>query len=179
MVRSLSKRQILILDCCYSGAFSKDWVSRSGGGVGIEKKLTGEGRIVLTASDALEFAYEKRGSTGELKSLFTSRLIEGMEGGQADLDGDGFISVDELYKYIEERIRSEDPSQKPLKSGSVHGQLWLGRAVPRKDAIPRNVLDLLKHNYHTVRLPASRSWKDFSPLRRRSSILLLSRYSRN
>jgi hypothetical protein len=28
MVRSLSKRQILILDCCYSGAFSKDWISR-------------------------------------------------------------------------------------------------------------------------------------------------------
>src|ERR1700747_2941066 len=28
MVRSLSKRQILILDCCYSGAFSKDWISK-------------------------------------------------------------------------------------------------------------------------------------------------------
>jgi tetratricopeptide (TPR) repeat protein len=150
MVRSSSKRQILILDCCYSGAFAKDWISR--GDVGIKQKLTGEGRVVLTASDAIEFAYEKRESSGAVKSLFTSRIIEGIDGGLADLDGDGLISVDELYKYVEERIRSEDPAQRPLKSGSVHGQLWLSRAVPRKDAIPRNVLDLLQHNYFTVRL---------------------------
>jgi len=52
MVRSLSKRQILILDCCYSGAFSKDWISRADTSVGIRQKLTGEGRIVLTASDS-------------------------------------------------------------------------------------------------------------------------------
>lgn len=152
MVRSLSKRQILILDCCYSGAFPKDWISRSDASVGIKQKLTGEGRIVLTASDALEFAYEKRESSGEVKSLFTSRLIEGMEGGQADLDGDGFIDVDELYNYIEERIRCEDPSQRPLKAGIVQGRLWLGRAAARKDAIPRSVVDLLQHNYPTVRL---------------------------
>src|SRR5271165_3503486 len=150
MVRSSSKRQILMLDCCYSGAFSKEWISR--GDVGIKQKLAGEGRVVLTASDAIEFAYEKREPSGAIKSLFTSRIIEGMDGGQADLDGDGLISVDELYKYVEERIRSEDPAQRPLKSGSVQGQLWLSRAVPRKDAIPRNVLDLLQHNYFTVRL---------------------------
>jgi hypothetical protein len=34
-----------------------------------------------------------------------------MESGEADPDGDGFISIDELYNYDEERIRSEDPSQ--------------------------------------------------------------------
>jgi hypothetical protein len=34
----------------------------------------------------------------------------------------------------------------------VYGQLWIGRAVPRPDAIPRNILDLLNHNYPTVRL---------------------------
>src|SRR5271165_3033078 len=151
MVRSLSKKQILILDCCFSGAFSKDWISdwnpRSDASVGIKQKLTGEGRVVLTASDALEYAYEKGSAEGEVKSLFSSRLIEGIEGGYADLDGDGLISVDELYRYLEERIRQEDPSQKPQKSGQVYGQLWIGRAVPRPDAIPRNVLDLLNHNY--------------------------------
>jgi hypothetical protein len=94
----------------------------------------------------------KRGPSGEVKSLFTSRIIEGMEGGQADLDGDGFISVDELYNYIEERIRCEDPAQRPLKSGFTHDQLWLGRALPRKDAIPRNVLDLLNHTLAIARL---------------------------
>jgi Caspase domain/Sel1 repeat len=156
MVRSLSKKQILILDCCFSGAFSKDWISdwnpRSDASAGIKQKLTGEGRVVLTASDALEYAYERGSAAGEVKSLFSSRLIEGIEGGYADLDGDGLISVDELYRYVEERIRQEDPSQKPQKSGQVYGQLWIGRAVPRPDAIPRNVLDLLNHNYPTVRL---------------------------
>ena len=156
MVRSLSKKQILILDCCFSGAFSKDWISdwnpRSDASVGIKQKLTGEGRVVLTAADALEYAYEKGSAAGEVKSLFSSRLIEGIEGGYADLDGDGFISVDELYTYVEERIRQEDPSQKPQKLGQVYGQLWIGRAAPRPDAIPRNVLDLLNHNYPTARL---------------------------
>lgn len=152
MVRSSSRSQILILDCCYSGAFSKGWVSRADASVGIRQKLTGEGRIVLTASEAIQFAYEKREPSGAVKSLFTSRIIEGMDGGQADLDGDGFISVDELYKYVEERIRSEDPSQRPLKSGLVHGELWLGRAVPRKDAIPRAVIDLLNHILKDVRI---------------------------
>src|SRR6202023_449453 len=46
MVRSSSKRQILILDCCFSGAFSKDWISRADSGLGIRQKLMGEGRIV-------------------------------------------------------------------------------------------------------------------------------------
>jgi uncharacterized caspase-like protein len=84
MVRSLSKKQILILDCCFSGAFSKDWISdwnpRSDASVGIKQKLTGEGRVVLTASDALEYSYEKGSVAGEVKSLFSSRLIEGIEG---------------------------------------------------------------------------------------------------
>jgi TPR repeat protein len=106
----------------------------------------------LTAADGLEYAYEKGSPAGEVKSLFSSRLIEGIEGGYADLDGDGLISVDELYRYVEERIRQEDPSQKPQKLGQVYGQLWIGRAVPRPDAIPRNVLDLLNHNYPTARL---------------------------
>jgi flagellar biosynthesis GTPase FlhF len=156
MVRSLCKRQILILDCCYSGAISKDetsgWISRGDASAGIKHKLTGEGRVVLTASDMLEYAYEKRSASGEVKSLFTSRLVEGIEGGDADLDGDGFISVDELYNYVEERIRQEDPSQKPKKFGGVYGQLWVGRAVPRPNAIPRGIIDLLNHPYPTVRL---------------------------
>ena len=151
MAQSLSKKQILMLDCCYSGAFSKDWISdwnpRGEAGVGIKQKLTGEGRVVLTASDALEYAYEKRSASDEVKSLFTSRLIEGIEGGHADLDGDGFIAVDELYSYVEERVRQEDPSQRPKKFGDVYGQLWLGRAVPRPDALPRGVIDLINHPF--------------------------------
>jgi hypothetical protein len=182
MVRSLSKKQILILDCCFSGAFSKDWISdwnpRSDASVGI-KQLTGEGRIVLTASDALEFAYEKKEPSGAVKSLFTSRIIEGMDGGQADQDGDGLISVDELYNYVQERIRSEDPSQRPLKSGFVHGQLWLGRAVPRKDTIPRNVLDLLQHNNPKVRLAGIDDLERSSLSTRTSFILLRHRHSRS
>jgi peptidoglycan/xylan/chitin deacetylase (PgdA/CDA1 family) len=156
MARSLSKRQILILDCCYSGAISKDWasgwISRGDASAGIKQKLTGEGRVVLTASDMLEYAYEKRSASGDVESLFTNRIIEGMERGDADIDGDGYISVDELYSYVEERIRCEDPSQKPQKSGRVHGQLWLAKAVPRPDALPRGVIDLINHAFPTVKL---------------------------
>jgi uncharacterized caspase-like protein len=45
MVRSFAKRQILILDCCFSGAFSKDWISRAGTSVGIETSFATSGRV--------------------------------------------------------------------------------------------------------------------------------------
>src|SRR6266508_2846950 len=50
MTRSRSRRVVLLLDCCYSGAFARGWLSRAGDRVDIQERFDGRGRIVLTAS---------------------------------------------------------------------------------------------------------------------------------
>jgi hypothetical protein len=113
-----SKRQILVLDCCHSGAFpqgskgSGDFAARTG------EVLTanGFGRIVLTATDSTQLAFEGK-SVGlpSRRSVFTHFIVEGLKSGAADLDHDGLISVDELYQYSYEAMEHLTVGQTPGK----------------------------------------------------------------
>jgi len=116
MQRSRSRRQVLLLDCCYAGAFSRAMVAKSGGRVGVGERFAGEGagRVVIAASDAMQFAFEGGELQGEPSlSIFTRVLVEGIRSGDADRDGDGRISLDELYDYLYDRVREITPSQVP------------------------------------------------------------------
>jgi hypothetical protein len=128
MDHSRSKRQLLILDCCNSGAFAQGTKAAIGGSMGTAAAFqgTGYGRIVLTASDATQFAWEGDKVIGETdNSLFTHFLVTGLEG-EADLDGDGRITVDELYDYAYEQIVTRTPRQTPGKwSYSQQGEIVL------------------------------------------------------
>lgn len=60
MSQSRSKRQVLILDCCFSGAFANDMKAKQvEATVDIKAQLGGEGRAVLTSSTAIQVSYEK------------------------------------------------------------------------------------------------------------------------
>lgn len=52
MSRSRSRRIVLLLDCCYAGAFERGMTARADAGVDIEEQLSGHGRAVITASSA-------------------------------------------------------------------------------------------------------------------------------
>lgn len=56
--RSRSRRIVLLLDCCYAGAFERGMTARAGTEVGIEAQFGGRGRAVITASSAMEYAFE-------------------------------------------------------------------------------------------------------------------------
>ncbi len=113
-----SKRQVLILDCCNSGAFAYGTKAATGAAMGTASAFEGNGygRVVLTATDSTQFAYEgdQVMGSGTSDSLFTHFLIKGLEG-EADSNGDGVISVDELYDYASGRIRDLTPNQQPEK----------------------------------------------------------------
>lgn len=103
MNRSRSRRIVLLLDCCYSGAFGRGMVARAGGSVGIEEQFGGSGRAVITASSAMEYAFEGAAVADSAEgepSVFTSALVEGLESGDADRDQDGHVGLDELYEYV-------------------------------------------------------------------------------
>jgi len=130
MRRSRSRRQVLVLDCCYSGAFARGMVAKADREVNTGERFEGRGRVVLTASDALQYAFEGTEVKGEgVRSIFTRTLVRGLETGEADLDEDGRISLDELYDYVYDRVTDETPHQSPGKwAFDVQGQIVIARS---------------------------------------------------
>jgi tetratricopeptide (TPR) repeat protein len=121
---SRSKQQILLLDCCYSGAFGR--TKEGGNSVHIGDIFKGEGRAILTASDEMQYAFEGDKIEGVgVHSIFTKALVNGIETGNADLDKDGLISTDELYDYIYEEVMNQKPEQTPQKGeiGMIKGKI--------------------------------------------------------
>ncbi|AFY45878.1 caspase family protein [Nostoc sp. PCC 7107] len=78
MNQSKSKRQVVILDCCFSGAFAKGLTAKDIDNIDLEQKLGGEGRAILTASSSTQYAFE---SDGLDLSIYTHYLVEGIEKG--------------------------------------------------------------------------------------------------
>ncbi|MFF4503213.1 penicillin-binding transpeptidase domain-containing protein [Streptomyces sp. NPDC001401] len=154
MMRSRAGRAAVLLDCCYAGAFERGMFSRADTEVHVEDNFTalervaGErGRAVLTASSAVEYAFEgsrvvageAAGSTMEAgpldppgPSLFTGALVEGLRTGEADLGGDGDVGLAELAEYIGQQVRAVTPNQNPqLWMFGAHGDLVIARAARR------------------------------------------------
>ncbi|MEO1404261.1 MAG: caspase family protein, partial [Cyanobacteria bacterium J06635_1] len=55
MTKSRSKRQIVILDSCFSGAFAEGMAAKDDGKVDIKAQLGGEGRAVLASSSSVQY----------------------------------------------------------------------------------------------------------------------------
>ncbi|WP_217185364.1 Hsp70 family protein [Streptomyces sp. AC495_CC817] len=144
MGHSRSRRIVVLLDCCYSGAFPMNALRRDASPptVDVAEPLAGKGRVVLTASTALQYAYEgeqdvRYSRTPAQPSVFTSAVVRGLRDGSADLDGDGLISVHELYDYVHEEVRRRIASQTPtLSLDSAQGTIYLARS-PRHSDVDR------------------------------------------
>jgi uncharacterized caspase-like protein/uncharacterized protein (UPF0335 family) len=114
-----SKRQVVILDCCFSGAFAKGMKVKDDGSIPIKEQLGGEGRAILTSSTSTEYSFAH--DNFDL-SLYTHFLYEGLKTGVADLDKDGYVSIDELHEYVSEKVQETVPGKMkpeiyPIKEG--------------------------------------------------------------
>jgi hypothetical protein len=130
--RLRAERVVLIIDSCFSGAaggrtpyepnaasrgvISKEFLSRMAS--------AGKGRVILTASGSDEVAQESR-EKGH--GVFTYFLLEGLRGA-ADLDHDGRVDVDEIYKYVSQKVSlATHGHQNPMrKSPNLSGTVVLG-----------------------------------------------------
>src|SRR5687767_8361235 len=151
-----SKRQILILDCCHSGAFER-------GTKGEQKAITettfegsGFGRVVLTASNSTQYAMEGDQVIKQTElSLFTHFLLEGLKTGEADVKNDGHISLDEWYDYTYARVISETPKQVPHKwSYNQQGDLIIAKNPYVKKKVvelPYELLQALESQFVSIR----------------------------
>lgn len=152
MERSRAGRVLLLLDCCYSGAFARGLSSRAGGTVDVNERLGGKGRAVITASSALQFAFEgQRLTDGDVEasepSVFTSALVTGLRTGDADRDRDGWVSLDELYGYVHDEVTKVTPDQTPKKwTFDVQGDLYVARRggpVSEPSALPPEIAEAM------------------------------------
>ncbi|MFF4366483.1 caspase domain-containing protein [Streptomyces sp. NPDC001594] len=143
MAASRARSIVLFLDCCYGGAFSKGMRVRAGEDVHALEAFSGQklgggrGWAVITASNSMEFALEGGSAlSGEFEaprpSVFTSALVNGLTSGDADLDEDGLVSLDELYEYVYGQVRQENPRQTPCRDINLQGDLYLARSGRKK-----------------------------------------------
>lgn len=126
---SRSRRIALLLDCCYSGAFVRGLRARATEDVQVKDHFEGRGRVVITASRATEYAFEAdKLAVGEVQaSLFTGAVVEGLASGRADTNGDGLVTIDELYDYVFDEVRGKVAGQTPGRWVDLEGELVVAR----------------------------------------------------
>lgn len=112
---SKTKNKIIILDSCYSGAMG------SLKSFGIEGSMLGNGLTILTSSLHSEPSVEVNGH-----GLFTSLLIEALDGGAADITGN--ISPGSIYAYIEKALGPWE--QRPVFKTNVSSFISLRKVKP-------------------------------------------------
>ena len=166
MRRSRSRQQVLILDCCYSGAFAKGMVAKADRTIGTKERFGGKGRVILTASDALQYAFEGDKITGKdmVRSVFTHTLIHGLRTGEADLDRNGHVSPDDLYDYVLERITEKTPHQRPEKWAlGVQGEIIIAyNPTIRLEEVLANLLKTNVEEFNRLRMEKKVVFIDFS-----------------
>ncbi|WP_416672553.1 caspase, EACC1-associated type [Egbenema bharatensis] len=104
-----AKYQVLILDCCFSGAFG-DLVGKDDGEIPLKEQLGAEGRVILTSTSAVDYSFEEKGAD---LSIYTRYLVEGIASGAADEDGDGVITAEDLHRYAGRKVEETSPAMSP------------------------------------------------------------------
>jgi len=84
----------------------------------------GKGRVIISSCSANEISKEdERLQHG----IFSYHMLEGLKG-LADQDGDGIITVSELFSYICRKVpEASAQDQHPVKKGETEGELVIGR----------------------------------------------------
>ncbi|KRC92762.1 hypothetical protein ASE25_05525 [Terrabacter sp. Root85] len=132
---------VLFLDCCYGGAFGEGVAVRAAGPVNVMESFPagrlggGRGRAVISASSAMEYAFEGTTLTSDHEvqpSVFTSAVVHGLLTGEADRDEDGLVSLGELYDYVFDRVREQNPRQTPGRDVEMSGDVYLAKSRHKK-----------------------------------------------
>jgi hypothetical protein len=105
---------VIILDCCYAGAFR---------GADLGAAVAGPGRYVMSSCRGSQLANDATVDNGT--SFFTQHLVEGLREA-TDQDDDGYISFSDLYTYVDRRLR-DDGKQIPQRRVDADGDLALAR----------------------------------------------------
>ncbi|MFF4355944.1 DnaJ C-terminal domain-containing protein [Streptomyces sp. NPDC001604] len=161
MERCRARTVVVLLDCCYSGAFLPG--AKGDDQVHVRDELGGHGRAVLTATNRTEYAWEGAHVKSKVPqpSRFTGALIEGLSTGAADLNGDGRITVTELYEYVYESLHRAGVKQRPRIWADLEYQVTVARTAGERE--PAGNTGGAESPWEPPAAPAGGQW-DFSDL---------------
>jgi hypothetical protein len=111
-----NNKVIIILDCCYSGTIAVPNMTHGSNG------HINEGITIMTASRDNQLAIETKGN-----GVFTSLLLEQMNGGAANINGD--ITPGSVYAYIDRSLGAWD--QRPVFKANVSSFISLRSVKPQ------------------------------------------------
>lgn len=122
----VAPQKVVMIDCCRSGGFAvglrtsdqqpDSIVAKSGESA----LLTSRGVYVLSSSRAGEDSYADSGQGADVKpSAFTAEVIEALRTGKVSKDRSSEVSVDDLFTYVNRRMRARGGRQVPVHS--AHG----------------------------------------------------------
>jgi len=111
---SRSRSKVLILDTSFSGAVLR--------GVPAPDHIT-----IITSADAAEHAIESSSSDGG----FSQFLAQGLQSGDADLDGDGIVTFEELFYYSRSRMSSSEIPSRPRLLNLADSAIVAGKSPKR------------------------------------------------
>jgi hypothetical protein len=153
--RSDAKNRVIILDCCYSGAFGSPKIT------GGQAAHIAKGVSILTASKDDEYSMEVNGH-----GVFTNLLLDALHGGAADLKG--HITPGSVYAYIDQALGAWD--QRPVFKTNISKFISLRTIVPQ---VSMDILHKLTEYFPTptVPYPLNPSYEDTNSLHTEHNVI--------
>ena len=120
--RSNCRNKVIILDCCYSGKFGENNITKS------HESTLGEGVTIMTASSREEVAMESAG-----QGVFTSLFLQSLRGSAADITGK--ITPAGIYAFIDQSLGAWQ--QRPIFKTNISQFISIRDIEPR---VPKLIL---------------------------------------
>ena len=122
-------RLIFIADTCYSGTSGGRTMMAAKTRANLSDKFyerisRGKGRVIISSCSANEISKE---DDNLQHGVFSYYMLEGLKG-RADQDGEGVITVSELFRYLSKKVpEASGQDQHPVRKGETEGELIVGR----------------------------------------------------
>lgn len=108
MLMTFSSKVVLILDICYGGEFLQPLVEANHSK---QVDTLAHNVFAISGTSYGQVSYEEKDKHGELGGIFSNALRHCFDSKEADLDGNGVVYLDELYRYANEYVQKSDHEQ--------------------------------------------------------------------
>jgi uncharacterized caspase-like protein len=115
-----TKNVVIVIDSCYSGQGRSITSPGARGAFWVEADNTPTQAVMISSSKADQSSWDYPAKN---HGLFTYFMLKGMRGKDADINGDGYVDVEELYSYLQEHVpiaaqQIRNMPQNPVKIGN-------------------------------------------------------------